>query len=469
MDTTWIIGTWNYGGADFGGKFQYTIGPHEHPGSLLYEESDGSTTCFGELSLLDSAFEGPLTNADHDEVGKIRLWKGEDKDTLKSQFKACGSFSGDRVIVARRAEKPTVAGRSALPASIGSSSSPSGKSDPRRRVPPPSDPKPAAIQFQDPRPGSRGTVGVIAFYHPGVDEVWDTVCGAGFLGNFWDLGPGGLRLKPPKASDEGVFENAEAAFQALKFWDKAAQFKHLSGHGAFKLKRELGTAADFSYARYGSNWAGMLAVLRAKFLPKPELADALQKTGDAYLLEHNSVEGRDKVWSDNHVGNGTNWLGMQLMLLRDELHGTGGARSSWTQYVQRELGIDIVHSGRPGSQDGDDAWRATVTAAGKALANHLGATASPASCLRHGCGKPSWNGQPNEYCGRSCKAGGSAPSQAPAPAAAVPRPAPARAPAAAAPAVNAEATKCMRPGCGKPSWNLVSNEYCSRGCRSKAP
>jgi len=61
--------------------------------------------------------------------------------------------------------------------------------------------------------------------------------------------------------------------------------------------------------------------------------------------------------------------------------------------------------------------------------------------MRPGCGKPSWNGDPNEFCGKTCKvqAGGGA-GGAPCPG-----------------------------GCGKPSWNGLPNEYCSRACRAADP
>lgn len=68
-----------------------------------------------------------------------------------------------------------------------------------------------------------------------------------------------------------------------------------------------------------------------------------------------------------------------------------------------------------------------------------------AVCLTAGCGKPTWNGKPNDYCGRACRAAG----------------------AGAAPAGGAS-TVCLVPGCGKPTWNGKTNEYCGRACRTAA-
>lgn len=272
-------------------------------------------------------------------------------------------------------------------------------------------PNATAVMFQDPRPNKRRKeVGVIGFYHPGRDEAWDKLCGGGFCGNFWDLGGAGMRLTAHESYHGGPgeaqsFENAEAAFQSLKFWDKADKFANLNGDQAFQLKKSLAGQEDFTYARYGSNWAGMFACLWAKFAQNAELSEALKKTGDAYLLEHNSVAGRDKCWSDNFVGDGTNWLGLQLMLLRDQLQG----EEAWMQYITKDLQIDMS-TGRPGNSESADAWLAIVKAARDALVDVLSKNGGTAAfvpvCLRPGCGKATWNGEPGGYCGRRCKAMG---------------------------------------------------------------
>ena len=63
------------------------------------------------------------------------------------------------------------------------------------------------------------------------------------------------------------------------------------------------------------------------------MAKGLLATGDHFLLEHNSVPGRDLVWSDNSDGSGTNWLGLQLMIIRDELT----KKSSWTNFIYSQV------------------------------------------------------------------------------------------------------------------------------------
>jgi len=57
-------------------------------------------------------------------------------------------------------------------------------------------------------------------------------------------------------------------------------------------------------------------------------------------------------------------------------------------------------------------------------------------CLKSGCHKPSWNGRPKGFCSLACYG---------------------------------EADKlCMMPGCGKPTWNDRPAGFCDRNCRDKA-
>ena len=65
----------------------------------------------------------------------------------------------------------------------------------------------------------------------------------------------------------------------------------------------------------------MLHVLKLKFQPGTSLAQVLEQTGDAFLVEHTPRTGWDSLWADNHIGDGTNWLGLQLMMVRAMLKG----------------------------------------------------------------------------------------------------------------------------------------------------
>ncbi|CAE8617413.1 unnamed protein product [Polarella glacialis] len=198
--------------------------------------------------------------------------------------------------------------------------------------------RPRELGFEDPRqrqqPGQQPqNVGLIAFYFPGYREPCDERCKADFLGNFF---PCCISLRPPDSRKSRCFQNAEAAFQALKFWhhEQAEEFERSSGEQAFQLKRRLGGAEDWSYGGCGTNWLAMDRVLRQKFKLHSEMSRRLLDTGEAFLLEHNAHPGRDKIWSDNGNGEGWNWLGLQLMSLRDELRWrlAGGDLRDWMRW-----------------------------------------------------------------------------------------------------------------------------------------
>jgi len=217
--------------------------------------------------------------------------------------------------------------------------------------------------------------GIIGFYYPDEETDIDLICQSGFLGNFFDLSlmplsPMLINLNPPAHETSYTFRNSESAFQALKFWDYASKFSPLSGNEAFQLKRSLTKKglADWSYAGYGGNYQGMMACLKIKFAPETLMANALLKTGDAWLQERNIKVGRDNTWSDNGDGTGKNWLGIQLMLLRDELKYGSSASSiegTWTSTISSSMDISN------GSQLTDNTIQAYVTRADAYFRQHI--------------------------------------------------------------------------------------------------
>ena len=85
-----------------------------------------------------------------------------------------------------------------------------------------------------------------------------------------------------EATKSSISRCAEAAFQALKFWQVREEFIPLGGEAAYQLSawlnegcsmfewdlgRHLATRmpVDRSYGGFGSNWWAMEAVLNAKF------------------------------------------------------------------------------------------------------------------------------------------------------------------------------------------------------------
>jgi len=192
-------------------------------------------------------------------------------------------------------------------------------------------------------------VPVIAFSRFGTKGVCDEVCGGAFLGTHWDLGAGGIVLKAP--SHPGItrrFRNAEAAYLALQFWDTAGELdlERMGGDEAAELEHGLSGREDPSYGGYGSPWRAMMAVLRAKFPAGSPTERALADTQQAFLLSRASKTrvADDKLWADNYDGTGSNWLGVQLMLIRDELSGKDGC---WTKIIKTALDTS---TGRPHSE-----------------------------------------------------------------------------------------------------------------------
>lgn len=304
------------------------------------------------------------------------------------------------------------------------------------------DPQPQAVTFPDPRKGGESPVGLIGFYYPGYREPCDRVCGASFLGNFYEMSPDHLELAASRNGQQTTarFTNSEAAYQALKFWDRAGEFESLSGEEAFMLKKAYKGAEDWTYGDTGGSWQGMRAVLREKFSLKRNrrFASKLLETGDAFLLEHNSVPGRDTLWSDNCDGEGKNWLGLSLMLLRDEL----SSDTSWTTLLSALIDLE---TGAAKDEAKERQWQDIVRSARGCLVGHLASLAPspgaapsvdpagpPYTCMKKSCGKPTWNGQPNEFCSKQCKS---------------------------------TTPLCSRSGCGKPTFNGLPGEYCSKLCR----
>ena len=82
------------------------------------------------------------------------------------------------------------------------------------------------------------------------------------------------------------------------------------------------------YAGHG-RWTTMYILLKQKFQRGSKLALRLEKTGSCFLLEHNPEKGRDGVWSSNKDGKGYNWLGLQLMLIREENRGGETTVKRW--------------------------------------------------------------------------------------------------------------------------------------------
>jgi ribA/ribD-fused uncharacterized protein len=101
------------------------------------------------------------------------------------------------------------------------------------------------------------------------------------------------------------------------------QFQNLDGEGAFRLGRTLsqGWGQATHNAWRARNLSVMRQVVNAKFQQNADLKELLLATGNAYLVEHIPVKGRDAFWGDDSDGAGQNWLGQIAMETRGNLGG----------------------------------------------------------------------------------------------------------------------------------------------------
>lgn len=239
-------------------------------------------------------------------------------------------------------------------------------------------PRAGQVLFDDPR-GRRGRLGIVAFSKGERIEPCDRRCSASFLGNYYDLGPNGLPVLVnclawwdcfSCCQEVQYFRNAEAAFQSLKYWrcGRASEFENLTGSQAVEKSEQLIKSHDRQVAGFNNMFAAMMHVLRGKFSVGSPFATALLKTDEDYLIHHVTNED-DPVWSDDSYGFGTNWLGMQLMLIRDSLRRSRYEDETlevpeWTAFI--ETCID-TQTGLPISTEGFKLWQTSVLSAAEAV------------------------------------------------------------------------------------------------------
>lgn len=212
------------------------------------------------------------------------------------------------------------------------------------------------LLVQDPRPSAsaRGDVPVVAFGEEGADVL----CRAPWLSNRYEHAVG-LELEGKHLT----FRNAEAAFAALLFWPKAEEFSSLAAEEVALKRKELSGEEDWNFAGLGNSWQAMHFVLNSKFRSGTLLDQALERSGDSFLLYHSFTPG-ERVWSDNAEGDGQNLLGMMLMLLREKRSGW----RRWTCLIEDTIDRD---TGEGLGGEAARAWAATVRNSRNALEAEL--------------------------------------------------------------------------------------------------
>jgi ribA/ribD-fused uncharacterized protein len=152
---------------------------------------------------------------------------------------------------------------------------------------------------------SRSARNIISYFD-GTENDW--------LSNF-------ATLDEPLRTEGGHFVwTVEHAFQADKATTPRQHFHVVSaktaGEAKWRGKTEIDLRPDWKKIRVRV----MMKYLRQKFR-QPRFAELLLSTGDKHLMEGNHWH--DTFWGvclcEEHDGEGRNWLGHCLMIIRDEL------------------------------------------------------------------------------------------------------------------------------------------------------
>jgi ribA/ribD-fused uncharacterized protein len=138
--------------------------------------------------------------------------------------------------------------------------------------------------------------------------------------------------------------SVETLFQAAKFPQLSYKFNQLSADDAFKLSKQLELTNPVVNNWHKNKFNVMRDLLKVKFSCS-EYKAVLLATGNKYLVEHNIIIGRDKIWSDNCDGTGENRLGMLLMELRKDYGGVGiiSPPQEYWQWIKNQKMCEICH------------------------------------------------------------------------------------------------------------------------------
>lgn len=119
--------------------------------------------------------------------------------------------------------------------------------------------------------------------------------------------------------DGDMYKTTEAAFQAAKTSDRAQRMAIADARTPGEAKH-LGRRVTLRVDWEEHKDQVMLELLRQKFAPGTPLADKLEMTGDAILVE--GTTWHDQYWGvckcEKHQGIGRNVLGQLLMIVRAE-------------------------------------------------------------------------------------------------------------------------------------------------------
>ena len=142
----------------------------------------------------------------------------------------------------------------------------------------------------------------------------------GSFSNFYPVNMSAKVISPDL--EDITVPTSEHLFQAAKFLDKNKEYAKAI------LKAETpGKTAQMGRDRkvqgFADNWDAksfyvMLNIVREKAKVCPQFKNDLISTGDKFLIE-NTTPSNDRIWGCGKDGWGKNWLGLVLMIARDEL------------------------------------------------------------------------------------------------------------------------------------------------------
>lgn len=115
---------------------------------------------------------------------------------------------------------------------------------------------------------------------------------------------------------------SEHLFQAAKFLDGNPNYAKSILQAATPGKTaQMGrnrNVPGFAVGWDQKSFYVMLNIVREKAKVCPEFKEELLSTGDKFLIE-NTTPSNDRIWGCGKDGWGKNWLGLVLMIVRDEL------------------------------------------------------------------------------------------------------------------------------------------------------
>lgn len=113
-----------------------------------------------------------------------------------------------------------------------------------------------------------------------------------------------------------IWPTAEHAYQAMKFYDYGTQELIRHQTSAHAAKKEARALAERVRPDWGDIKVGIMReICRAKMEQHPYVAESLEATGDAEIVE---ASPKDRFWGIGKDGGGENWLGRIWMELRSE-------------------------------------------------------------------------------------------------------------------------------------------------------